>query len=359
MEAGLLMAMITIIGWVINRATVGGQQEKEYQMQQDLLQQEQDFTAEREDIAFARQQPQNVYRDYLNTGFNPNLAAQSILGGASEVTSTGGSPAAPTTNSALSALQSMTGQSSQQMYDVLKNVAEINNINENTNKTQIEAGIMPRDFFLRQLTVTEQINLWDKTVEKMNAEIGLAKEQTDLVKQQNLYYGRVTTAEINLRQKQAEEAVANAKLALEKVNTEKHAQRNLDADTLLKNAETSTQVSQNALLQIEQVTEYERSERERIAKEFEQKLGGVPLTADGQKYVMKLAYEGKYDEISQFFQLIFTSALSEGVGVNISENAKYHHKGDNKEGYIFLPSKGGILPFANPYNFSPYWNPSF
>ena len=105
-----IMAIIAVVGTLIRYGISNHQQNKEFEQQNELLEKEQEYNTEREDLAWERQRPQQIYQDYLDTGYNPNLAAQAVLGGNAETASVGGSPAAPSVNSALGALTSMFGQ---------------------------------------------------------------------------------------------------------------------------------------------------------------------------------------------------------------------------------------------------------
>lgn len=347
------MAIIAVIGAVISTIVSYSQQHNEFEQQKELQQISQQFQSEREDIAWERSRPGQEYSDLLGLGFNPNLAAQAVLGGASEVASTSGSPSAPTVNSGLGALSSMFNTTQSNLIDSFMKEAQIENLRSNTNKTDIESGILPRDFALRQLSVTEQLKVWDKSVEKMSSEIGYNKELTDLVKQQNLYYGRLSEAEIRARESQVMQAISQAQLNLEKINTEQKSQDVMDADIALKRAETSNVFQDTANKIIEGEFTYNRSERERIAKEFESSIGGVPLTADAQKMVNKWASEGDYDRIKEFYQTVFQSSLNQTLGSAYGTPAK---KGWKLPLNLWSRESYDFSSWANPLN-APIWNP--
>lgn len=347
------MAIIAVIGAVISAVVSSVQQQNEFNQQKELQQNAQHYQTSREDIAWERSRPGQEFNDLLDLGFNPNLAAQAVLGGASETASTSGSPTAPSVNSGIGALQSMFGQSTQNVVDSFMKQAQIENLNANTNKTDVETGILPRDFALRQLSTTEQLKVWDKSCEKMSSEVNYNKEMTDLVKQQNLYYGRLSESEIKVREAQVNQAISQASLNLEKINTEKATQENISSDTLLKRAETSNVIQDTANKSIEGSLTYEQSERERIAKEFEVAVGGVPLTSDAQKMVNKWAIEGDYNRIREFYQTVFQSSLNQTLGSAFGTPAK---KGWKLPLNLWSREAFDYSRWANPQN-APLWNP--
>lgn len=352
MDPITLMALMSILTTGISSLTTLGQQDKEFNQQQQLQQDAQQFQAEREDIMYQRNSAPNQMQQMIDAGFNPVLAANSILGGNGvAAASSDSSPSAPTVNSAIGALSSMIGQGGQNLYDLAKNDAQIQNIHANTEKTQMETGILPRDYYLREMSVTEQIRVWDASVEKTKAAQKLDEEQTKLLQQQNLYYGRVTEAQINLYKGQLMESYNKALLALEQIDTEEAKQRELDTQSGLNIANTNVANKQADLIVEETGTQRFAKQREKIAMQFEQELGGIPLSADAQKYVARLAKDGNVEAIKSFYLNIFQTSLNQSIGENLGSNRSK----------ISLPFGIYSREFPNPalraYGSVPIWNP--
>lgn len=356
MESIAIMAAISIVTALFNHYATRKQQDREFEHQQQLLTQEQDFQSEREDILFQRNSTPEQFQQMIDSGFNPILAASSIMGGnGTAAASSDTSPSAPTTNSAIGALSNMIGQGGQNLYDMLRNNAEIENIQANTNKQEVETGLLPRDYMLRNLSVTKQLELWDKSIDKLKAETKMSKEQANLIKQQSMYYGRLSEAQINAYKAQVHEAVAHASLLYEQVDTERAKQTELYSQAGLNTQLQSESVQNVAESVIRGQTTFEQGELARIQKEFEQKLGGIPLTADAQRYVESLIKDGKMKEVEQFYNNIFATALNQAVGTSAGT---YLGRPTQKVG-LFGEYDFGVGKHTNfyaPYA-APYWNP--
>lgn len=350
-----IMAIISVITTAISYAATKYQQDSEFSQQKQLQEGAQLFQSEREDINFERNSYAGQMQQMLDAGFNPNLAASSLLGGNSVAAAgSDSSPAAPTTNSAIGALQSMLGQGGQNLYDMWKNNAEIKNIEANTDKTEVETGLLPRDYMLRNLSVTKQLEVWDASIKRTAAAQHLDEEQTRLLSQQNLYYGRMAESQIKSYEAQVAQAYADAKLSLEKINTEKSKQRELDTQAGLNVANTELAHDQSVYVSNLASTEYYKSESARIAQEFEKKLGGIPLTADGKKHVQKLIADGDIEGINNFYQDVFTTALNQQAG---NEYGTMPKAGVPFGILSSLPLRGYQRSLLeNNYNL-PYWNP--
>lgn len=353
METIVAMAVISIISWIFSDYSTKRQQQKEFQQQQMLQEDQQQFTAEQADLAYERNKASSVFEDMtVNAGFNPNLAAAAIMGTGNNSPATAmSSPGAPTVNSAISALSSMMGQSGQNLYDMFKQHAEIQNLNADTNKKEVEAGLLPRDYQLRALSTEAQIKVWDKSVEKMSQDMKLTEQQTELVKQQNMFYGRKTEAEITALQEQANKAIADAALSYEKINTEKAQQVELGARAGLESAQIEVAHQQAELVDAQTEGQKVANDRQKIAKDFEVATGNIPLTVDGEKYVQNLISQGKFEEAKQFYNCVFASALNQAVG---SSYAKDTYK-------IRIPFFEHTSPYlgGNPtgHFVAPIWNP--
>lgn len=345
MDPLTMMFLFSVLPSIFGLGSSLVQQGHEYSAQNKLLEKQQQFQAEREDVAWERSRPGQIYQDYVDLGFNPNLAAQAVMGGNAESASTSGSPSAPTVNSAIDAISRSLGDMGTNSLDAYLKRAQADNLDANTNKTEVEAGLLPRDYQLRAMSTDAQIAVWNKSVEKMSSEIGYTDEQKKLVEQQNMYYGRMSEAQIQVYQSEVSSNIAEARLALEKINTEQKSQEVMDADIALKHAETAHEYAETELTS-------EKTERERIAKDFEVKIGNIPLTADGKQYVMKLANEGKYDEIQQYYDCIFMSSMNQTLGAAV---------GTPEKSSFSLPFgllKGEKYDFNQIYNWKQYpiWN---
>lgn len=348
-----IMAIISVVSSMINYAATNAQQKKEMTQQEALQEDAQQFQVEREDIMFGRNSYKGQMQQMLDAGFNPMLAANALLGGNGVVAaSSDASPTAPTTNSAIQALSQMIGQGGQSLYDAMKNQAEIHNIQADTDKKEVETGIMPRDFQLRQLSTIKQLEVWDASIKRTAAAQHLDEAQTDLIRQQNLYYGRMAEAQISAYQSQVAKAYADASLSLEQINTEKSKQRELDTQAGLNVAQTEVAHAETILLGTQNSTEYYKSESARIAQEFEKKLGDIPLTADGQKYVQKLAKDGDLDGIKNFYSNILQTAANQQFGSDLGSSGHFGLPFNVFQGRPNTELNG----FMSGYKNAPLWN---
>lgn len=337
-----------------------GMQQWAYQEADETREDQQAFQKEREDIAYARNANQKVdqYDRFLSLGINPNLAADSILGNTgSQPAQALSSPSAPTPLSTMGALNSIFGNMQDTIMNSEKRAAEVENIRADTDKKNVETGLMPRDYQLRLMSTTAQIRSWNESADLAAEQAKLTKEQTDLVKQQNFYYGRLSEAEIKSYQGRTAEAYANAKKALEQVNTEQKQQEFLDSEIAVNRAEIQNLNADTSVKYQEAYSIEVKTEREKICRDFETALGGVPLTADAQKYVQKLVNDGDLDGIHNFYQTIYSTALNQKVGEQNGTGSRW--------GLPFGIYQGA--PNVNPLFMQPgltrarnsYWVPSF
>lgn len=348
-----IMAMISVVSGIINYYVTNKQSDKEFGRQQLLQEDAQQFQADREDIMFERNNIPSQYQQMLDSGFNPILAANSIMGGNGvAAASSDSAPSAPTTNSAINALSSMISQSGKNLYDALKDQAEIKNIQANTDMMQVQTGIMPRDFNLRQLSTTKQLEVWDASIKRTQAAEKLDDAQAALIRQQNLYYGRMAEAQIQAYESQVADNFASASLKLEQINTEKAKQTELGTQSALNLSEISVNVDEKILLQNQSAEAYYKSESARIAKEFEESLGGIPLTADAQKYVQFLAKKGDIEGIKNFYMNIFTTAKNQQLG------SEYGTAGRFGLPFNLFQGRPNTDLIPKPYGYgAPLWNP--
>lgn len=286
------------------------QQYKEFGQQQQLLNEEQDFTREREDLAYQRSLPSTQMQNFLDAGFNGNLAANAVLGGNGTTASVTGSPQAPTVSSAMNALQSMIGRGGQNLYDAMLKQAEIKNIQANTNKTEVEAGLMPRDYEIRRESADAQIKFWNQSVHKMAFEVGLTQEQTKLVEQQNLYYGRKSEAELDVLKETKNKLIADAKLANEQAKTQENVRQELNARVQLEGQQAAYYDASTGLVNQEAAGQMLENEGKAIDLNWIEQHN-LPLTVDAQKYLVGLLNKCEYDEANKFLDAIFQSALNQ------------------------------------------------
>lgn len=350
MEILLLLSLFTSL---FGTAFSLNQRQIELDEQKQLFHESQDFQARREDIAYQRNLPSTTYQDLISQGFNPNLAAQSVMNGVGSPASAGGSPSPLPVPSAINALQSSFGGMSQNIIDQYLKTAQVKNLEANSNKTNVEAGLLPRDFTLRRMSALGQLKVWNKSVEKMAKEMDYSNQMTELVKNQNLYYGRLSEAQIQVYQSQVMEAVSNALRSLDAIKSQQKERQVMDADIAVKEATRSNLIQDTSNKIIEGDLTFQKSERERIAKEFEQNLGNVPLSADAQKMVNHWAESGEYDKIRDFYQCIFDSAMNQELGESIGTPNKKVVKAPLN---LWSSEKYDFGNWANPQAF-PIWNP--
>lgn len=351
------LIIVAVLGTLLNYAISNSQQDREFEEQEDLLRKQQNFTREREDLAYERSRPGSQMKDLLDAGFNPSLAAQSVLGGDAATSQATSSPTAPTVNSAIQAMESMIGQGGQNIYDAWMNQIRAKNIEANTNKTEVEAGLLPRDYELRAMSTESQIGLWNASIEKIAKENDLTNEQIELAKQQNMYYGRMAESDLALNEKRMDQMVAEAKLANEKAKTESHVRSELDARAALEGEQVYTERAKQSELYaqvgLEEAQKGAVSTEQQIRAidlEWVQKYD-VPLTVDGQKYVAGLLAKGEYDKASVFLHSLTEIARGQELGKNLG-GMKTHIQMP-----LNLFSKDYPTPALRGVVNSPFWNP--
>lgn len=308
---------LSIISMIMEIMYQYGMQQWAYQESDLNREDQQAFQAEREDIAYDRNInfKADQYQQYLDLGINPNLAADSILGGNhSSPASALGAPSYPSPLSTMGSLSQLFGNMQDTVMNSEKRAAEVENLRADSNKKNVEAGLMPRDYQLRVMSTDAQIRLWNETADKICKEAKLTEQQTELVKQQNMYYGRLTQAEIDSYKAKIAEAYAQANLAMEQLRTEEKKRDVMDSEIAVNYSEVAVNRAVEDKTYNESYNVEVRTAREKICRDFEIALGGIPLTVDAQKYVQKLAKDGDLDGINNFYQTIFATSLNQSVG---------------------------------------------
>lgn len=358
MELGGLSAILTLMGLM----TEFGMWNEDYYRQREMTEEQRDYQSEREDVAWNRNVTSEIDKAQamMEQGWNPNLVVDSLLGGNSSTpAASSGAPVAPNVESGMAAMASMLGTSMNNILDVQRKASETQVNQSQANKNEVEAGLMPRDFQLRRMSTAAQINAWESSAKLACKQAGYTEEMTKLVENQNLYYGRLTEAQIQSYQAQVAQACADALLKLEQIEKTKKEEELIDTEKAVNVATVQNLHADTALKWTEQSTEYYKSERERIGWEFEQKIGGVPLTADAQKYVNKLAADGNYKEIENFYNTIFATSLNQQLGEEHGTAGRFGLP------FNLFNGKPNIWNLGNPYDSRhgvapyrvPYYNP--
>lgn len=315
---------LSIISMIMEIMYSFGMQQWAYQESDRSREDQQAYQSEREDIAYERNlnEMPNRYQSMLDLGINPNLAADSILGGTGSTPASAlSAPQYPSPLSTMGSLNQLFGNIQDSLMNSEKRSAEVANLRADTDKKQIEAGLLPRDYQLRVMSTDAQIRLWSATADKYCKEAKLTEVETNLVKQQNIYYGRLSEAEIQSYKAKVAEAYANANLAMEKLRTEEKSRKVMDSQIAVNDSQVAVNGAQvqnlgaNTDLQYQQAYNTEvNTERVKIAKNFEDSLGGIPLTADAQKYIHSLVLKGDVAAIENFYQSIFATSLNQTLG---------------------------------------------
>lgn len=311
---------LSIISMMMEILFQHGMQNWAYQESDLDREDQQAYQSEREDIAYDRNInfKADQYQQYLDLGINPNLAADSILGGNhSSPASALGAPSYPSPLSTMGSLSQLFGNMQDTVMNSEKRAAEVENLRADSNKKNVEAGLMPRDYQLRVMSTDAQIRLWNDTADKVCKEAKLTEQQTELVKQQNMYYGRLTQAEIDSYKAKVAEAYAQANLAMEQLRTEEKKRDVMDSEIAVNYSEVAVNRAIEDKTYNESYNVEVKTDREKICREFETALGGVPLTADAQKYIQKLSADGDLDGIKNFYLSVLGVAESQSLGNNL------------------------------------------
>lgn len=353
MDPLTLLLLTAILPSIFGGITTAIQQNREFQQVKDLQEDQQEYAAGREDLAYLRSLPSTQIQNYLDAGFNGNLAAQSVLGGQAQDVSPISSGSSPAVNSALGALSNMFAQGGNSVADILKKDAEIKNITANTDKTNTENGLLTRDFELRKMSTEAQIKVWNESVDEIKSRVHLNDEETELVRNQNLYYGRKAEAEIQALQAQKSKLIADARLAYEQAVTEQRKQFNLDSSTAVNQA-TYQNINMDTSIKGE---EYQQ-------KIFETDFIGkynIPMTADLQQKLTAYLNSGEFDKVNNILDAVFQSSLGQHVGQQVSLGFTPRKKTFKTRFGSFEKYDNNEAWYSNPvhsYHYQPIWNPT-
>lgn len=353
MDPLTLLLLTAILPTLFGGLTTALQQNREFEQTKELQEDQQDFSASREDLAYLRSLPSTQLQNYLDAGFNGNLAAQSVLGGQAHDVSPISSGSSPAVNSALGALSNMFAQGGSSVADILKKDAEIKNITANTDKTNTENGLLTRDYYLRKMATEAQIRVWNESVDEIKSRVHLNEEETNLVRNQNLYYGREAEAKIEVYQAQKDKLIGDARLVYEQAITEQHKQVNLDSSTAVNQA-TYQNINMDTAIKGE---EYQQ-------KIFETDFIGkynIPMTADLQQKLTAYLNAGEFDKVNTILDAVFQTALGQHVGQQVSLGFTPRKKTFKTRFGSFEKYDNNEAWFSNPvhsYHYQPIWNPT-
>lgn len=362
----LEMLIASLFGTVLTSMFTGMQQDNEFSQQKNLLEDEQAFQAEREDINWNRQRPQQMFGDYLASGFNPNLAAQSVMNLGGESAVSGSSPSAPNVNSAIGALSSALGQGNKQIFDSFKQAAEIENLHSQSNLQDVQAGIIPREFDLKSHSVAAQINNWNKQADMYSSQQHLNEEQTRFIQAQRFLYNHVTDEQIKYWQALSKSALADAAAKYESIKNMAKEREVMDSQIVLNgakaieaNASAQNQMAQAGLATQQTFTEEQREAIEKMNKEYQQQMNGIPLTVDGKKMIDDLMAQGKYDDAGKLLDGVFYTALNQSFGSELGKPTQSMKIGNGLIGTYETKGYGlgGKILYGMPSRI-PYWNPN-
>lgn len=349
------LAIASIVMSIIGIAIEGYQSDEEFDRQQQLMRQNQSYQSERENLAWQRQRPQQEYSDFLETGFNPNLAAQAVLGGASQTASTSGAPSSPPVNSALGALGSMFNTSQSNFLDSFMKEAQIENLNANTEQTKVQTGLAPLQFQLKKEET-------DAIIKKYEAETNLSSEQANVVRQSFELHQQIDPITVQQFSETLEKTIEEKKLLIEQQQTQQKERDVMDADIMLKNAETGkAKAEENLAWANSSVVQQEYSHIEtfgsRLGSDFVDSIVG--LLEKGTEESFRQAQ----DMASLYYQLTYKRKTAEQVaesrhGKSLSP-FQFLDKGFGLGRYMNTPwfdPYPGIVP--NSFN-APVWNPTY
>lgn len=131
--------------------------------QRSMLREQEDFNSAEAEKARDWSSEGQRFDRMTQLGFNPDLAATSIMGGSQSVPYAASSPNAPQTPSILDAFQSMLSQLPNMNVSEKKSAAEIRHLDLLSDKLGIENGFLP-------LSLKQQQDYWNVYIDKLKTE---------------------------------------------------------------------------------------------------------------------------------------------------------------------------------------------
>lgn len=343
------LAIISLIGTLTGYAI-------QSQNQWDMLDSQQNFNAD--EAEKSRDWAVNGrFNDMIGLGFNPDLAAASVMGSSSTPGFAAQSPQSPQVPALGSLLQNSLGGMTENLVNQYLNQAYVDNLNANTRKTDVETDWIP-------LTNAAQIDYWGALTEKAVKEGFVAEELVELYKKQGSMVVPLAQSEIAKNYSAATSSLAQASLFWEEAETQEALQSlygseeavnwqkvlNLKQDIKESDARIRELDSRADLNLAEKYTEDYKGLQERLDFELRNGfLGGLPLTDDVKEtlFLMCATPEGK-QKADDFIQA-YLNGCRELDDLEVELNARNRGKkvwNDIARGFGSVPSK-----FAEGFGF--------
>lgn len=269
-----------------------------YERDVEKLKMEQDFAREQQLREFEYNSYENKVKMMAAAGINPNLMSGALGGSSGSAGASPSSGSSPMANTA--AIGSTLLPSFNQMVGNAllgkKGAAEIRNLDSNTNKTDVETGLLPLEFDVKNRIATA-------TVDKLLSEKRVNDQNADLVKREvqffdDTYETKIQAAEQGLKNLQQEFRNLREQ---EKVLSKE--QQVMDADIALKEAQKGEAYAHAFLMGEEQTGVYtENRSKEMFYNAVKQFGDGLPFSVEMNDRIAYLAKEGKFKEAYSLLQ---------------------------------------------------------
>lgn len=319
MESVLAILFSTMISAILT--DYGSKYQKQSQM--DLLDVQQQFNHDEALLNREFLSEDERFKRMVQIGFNPDLAAQSVMGVGASSGFAASSPNAPTLPNIGANWSQLLGSFPGNMLAALQQPAEIENIEAHTRGQNLENFWFP-------ITQQTQIDLWTKHSENFISSTNLNNALSDVYREEGKWIGPHSQAELNKMHAEYVNIMSDAILNFESVETQEALQSLYSAESSeayasasehkaearLFNAQAEEQETENTWLYVKkQILDngYTESWYDAQLKYFDWKvrdmLGGFETTTDFDKlyYLLKAT---KNDYLSKLADDMFLDILT-------------------------------------------------
>lgn len=293
------------------------------QSQMDLLDAQEQFNHDEALLNREFLSEDERFKRMVQIGFNPDLAAQSVMGVGASSGFAASSPSGPTLPNVGANWSQLLGSFPGNMLSALQQPAEIENIEAHTRAQNLQNFWFP-------ITQQTQVELWTKHSENFISSTNLNNALTDIYHEQGRWISPHSQAELNKMHAEYVNMMSDAILNFESVETQEALQSLYSAESVesyasasqhhaearLANAQAEEQETQNTWLSVKkQILDngYTESWYDAQLKYFDWKvrdmLGGFETTTDFDKlyYLLKAT---KNEDLSKLADDMFTDILS-------------------------------------------------
>lgn len=325
----------------------------------------------------AHQSSQAKFDELRDLGINPLSAARSVMGSqqsanqgsAPAVTGTGADSSFTSSLGAVDAFGTVVNGLNQSVQTDLareQTGAQVRNLESQTANNvaqnpfiapQAKANIMKTEAEAMESTTHAQTMSVQQ--QQIIADADLKDTEKRQIEKAILRYDEYTTAQIN-------EMQSHANLYFEEAKTQSNIRQNIDADTVLKGAETSNQYAQadNALAQSKY---YDEQTGQLMTINQFCNATGIPLGADESRTLQYYVETGQFDKAQTYLNTIFDAAAAREGGTQSQSLPADNYRSEFNHGtqyYYSHPNNGrealfrgffwrGRDRFFNPYKSSP------